>query len=199
MRHADTARHSTTTRQHDTARHECDLRLATGNGQLATGNWAAKPGRAASTKFHQALTHTHTDTHQPGGMWGRGWRSRVEGGTQGLARRTTATPPSFRAPLVVSFSLTRRHPSSIDSLTACSLTCSLSLYRSLSLSLSLSYSCFSRLPFVSLSASPFPFSLCLWLPCSDRSSLAFPPPSPLADDDEVFLLNENTLFALSVL
>lgn len=58
-----TTQHDNTTARHDTARHECDLRLATGNGQLATGNWAAKPGRAASTKFHQALTHTHTDTH----------------------------------------------------------------------------------------------------------------------------------------
>lgn len=157
MRHADTARHNTTT--HDTARHECDLRLATGNGQLATGNWAAKPGRAASTKFHQALTHTQThthNTHQPGGMWrrvleGEGWHART---LQGLAI-TNATPPSFRAPLVVSFSMTRRHPSSIDSLT-CLLALSLahSLSGAHSLSLSLSYSCFFRLPFVSLSASP---------------------------------------------
>lgn len=137
MRHADTARHSTTTRQHDTARHECDLRLATGNGQLATGDrlLGRKTGPGRQHKISPSThSHTHRHTRQPGGMWGRGWRSRVEGGTQGLARRTTATPPSFRAPLVVSFSMTRRHPSSIDSLTACSLTCSLSLYRSLSLS-----------------------------------------------------------------
>lgn len=129
-----TTQHDSTTTRHGTTR----MRLATGNGQRATGDrqLGRKTGPGRQHKISPSThSHTHRHTRQPGGMWGRGWRRRrVEGGTQGLARRTTATPPSFRAPLVVSFSLTRRHPSSIDSLTACSLTCSLSLALSLSVS-----------------------------------------------------------------
>lgn len=116
-----TTQHDSTTTRHGTTR----MRLATGNGQRATGDrqLGRKTGPGRQHKISPS-THSHTHRHTPARWYvGEG----VEGGTQGLARRTTATPPSFRAPLVVSFSLTRRHPSSIDSLTACSLTCSLSL------------------------------------------------------------------------